>query len=51
MLIESAMCLVKDHEVLPGKEGGVLTTATAFGHVLLERLRADGKMVLKTEEL
>ncbi|ORY93124.1 saccharopine dehydrogenase [Syncephalastrum racemosum] len=51
MLAESALCIVKSHDALPGKEGGILTPATAFGDVLLDRLRADGKMVFEARDL
>ena len=44
MLCESAFCLVLERERLPVAErgGGVWTPATAFGGVLLQRLRAAG---------
>lgn len=51
MLTESALCIVKSYDELPGKEGGILTPATAFGDVLLDRLRADGKMVFEARDL
>jgi short subunit dehydrogenase-like uncharacterized protein len=38
MLAESALCLVEDEPRLPAR-AGVLTPATAFGEVLVERLR------------
>ena len=38
MLAESCLALVQDREKLP-PEGGVLTPATAFGSVLIERLK------------
>lgn len=41
MLCESALCLAQDLESLPPR-AGVLTPATAFGGVLLDRLRARG---------
>lgn len=41
MLAESAICLAVDHARLP-RRAGVLTPATAFGDVLIERLRAAG---------
>jgi short subunit dehydrogenase-like uncharacterized protein len=42
MLGESALCLALDGERLP-ERAGVLTPATAMGHVLVERLRAAGQ--------
>jgi len=44
MLCESAFCLTTDRERLPvaAHGGGVWTPATAFGGVLVERLRAAG---------
>lgn len=41
MLAESALCLAVDRARLP-RRAGVLTPATAFGDVLVERLRAAG---------
>ncbi|KAI9269393.1 saccharopine dehydrogenase [Sporodiniella umbellata] len=51
MLTESALCIVKSLDSLPGKDGGILTPATAFGNVLVDRLRADGGMLLKAENM
>jgi len=44
---ESALALVLDAKALPGgaRHGGVLTPATAFGEVLLKRLRAVGMTI------
>ena len=44
ILCESALALILDHQRLPplGQRGGVLTPATAFGDVLVERLEAVG---------
>jgi short subunit dehydrogenase-like uncharacterized protein len=44
MLAESALALALDFDTLPGgpQRGGVLTPATAFGHVLADRLRRTG---------
>jgi short subunit dehydrogenase-like uncharacterized protein len=44
---ESALALVLDLAVLPGgaRHGGVLTPATAFGDVLVNRLRAAGTTI------
>lgn len=45
MLCESAFCLLGDPGALPvGDQGGIFTPSTAFGGVLLERLRAAGMM-------
>ena len=41
MLAESCLCLVQNRDELP-MGGGVLTPATAFGSVLLERLKRAG---------
>lgn len=41
MLCESALCLALDEEKLPAR-GGVLTTASAMGDVLLDRLTRAG---------
>lgn len=47
MLCESALALVVDRDALPGGPalGGVLTPASAFGDVLLRRLRAAGMRI------
>jgi len=43
MLVESSLCLATQRDQLPiGKEGGVLTPASAMGHLLLERLKKVG---------
>ena len=46
-LCESALCLALQAEELPGGKGrgGVLTAATAFGHVLENRLRNAGMKI------
>ncbi len=49
MLVESAFALYLDRDRLPAR-AGVLTPATAFGDVLVERLRAAG-MVLEVRPL
>lgn len=41
MLSESALCLAQDRERLPAK-AGVLTPASAFGDVLVDRLQRAG---------
>lgn len=51
MVAESALCIVKSLKDLPGKEGGVLTPATAFGHVLLDRLRHNNGMVFEVKDM
>jgi len=50
MLAESALALTLDHERLPpmGKEGGVLTSATALGDVLADRLVKTEKIHIET---
>ena len=52
MLAESALCLAEDSGKIPGK-GGVLTPASAFGTVLIERLLKAGIQIreLPTEGL
>lgn len=42
MLGECGLCLALDEDRLESKGGGLLTTATAMGMPLLERLRAAG---------
>lgn len=51
MVAESALSIVKSYDQLPGKEGGVLTSASAFGNTLLERLRANNGMVFEVQEM
>eukprot|EP01025_Chloroclados_australasicus_P062609 TRINITY_DN8225_c0_g1_i11.p4 TRINITY_DN8225_c0_g1~~TRINITY_DN8225_c0_g1_i11.p4 ORF type:complete len:113 (-),score=13.92 TRINITY_DN8225_c0_g1_i11:377-715(-) len=44
-VLESALCLALQHEELKQggyMEGGILTTASAMGNVLIERLRKAG---------
>ena len=49
MLAESALCLVEDEERLPAR-AGVLTPATAFGDVLVDRLlKRDFTMTVEEE--
>ncbi len=50
MLAESALALTLDHDLLPpmGKEGGLLTPATAMGDVLVDRLRKSEKLHIET---
>lgn len=42
MLGECGLCLALDEDRLESKGGGLLTTATAMGMPLIERLRAAG---------
>ena len=49
MVSECALALVYDRQRIPGK-GGIMTPATAFGQVLVERLNAAG-MELSVEAL
>lgn len=51
MVAESALCLVDNYDELPGKEGGILTPATAFGDVLIKRLRDEGGMDFLVEKM
>lgn len=46
MLTEAALCLIDD---VPGRAGGVLTPAAAFGGVILDRLRTKAGMVFEVE--
>lgn len=41
MIVESALCIIDSYDKLPplARMGGPLTPATAFGEVLVERLR------------
>lgn len=41
---ESALCMVFEREKVPGR-GGLLTPASAFGDVLVERLRKAGTII------
>ncbi|KIY53232.1 hypothetical protein FISHEDRAFT_63417 [Fistulina hepatica ATCC 64428] len=49
---ESALCLLHK-EKLPrlGQRGGVLTTMSAFGDILIDRLRASGRMEIESSLL
>jgi short subunit dehydrogenase-like uncharacterized protein len=51
MVAESALSIVKSLNELPGREGGILTPATAFGNVLLERLTRNGGMVFEVQDM
>ncbi|KAI9476400.1 MAG: saccharopine dehydrogenase [Benjaminiella poitrasii] len=51
MVTESALCIVKSLKDLPGKQGGILTPASAFGHVLLDRLRHNDGMVFEVQDM
>ncbi|KAG0236214.1 hypothetical protein BGW42_003859 [Actinomortierella wolfii] len=53
LLVESAMCLIKEEERTFREnkiQGGLLTPASAFGHVLVQRLRERG-VVLEVAKL
>ena len=51
LIAECALSLVLEADHLPAfaKRGGVLTPMTAFGDVLIERLRASGRMTIESE--
>ena len=51
MIAECALSLVLEAEHLPAfaKRGGVLTPMTAFGDVLIERLKGSGRMTIESE--
>lgn len=51
MIVESALSLVLEADHLPpfAKRGGVLTPMTAFGDVLIERLKASGRITIESE--
>ncbi|GAA5806314.1 saccharopine dehydrogenase [Helicostylum pulchrum] len=51
MVAESALSIVRSLDEIPGKEGGILTPATAFGNVLLDRLRQNQGMVFEVEDI
>ncbi|KAI8338630.1 saccharopine dehydrogenase [Chlamydoabsidia padenii] len=51
MLVESALSIVKSLDALPGKNGGILTPATAFGQVLIDRLTVNGGMVFDVSDI
>ncbi|CAO3625343.1 unnamed protein product [Cunninghamella blakesleeana] len=51
MVAESALCIVRNLDSLPGKEGGILTPATAFGQVLIDRLTATGGMIFEVKDI
>lgn len=51
MVTESALCIIKNLNDLPGKEGGILTPSTAFGNVLLDRLRHNNGMVFEVNDI
>lgn len=50
MLAECGLCLALDEDRLENKTGGVLTTATAMGMPLIERMRAAGMTFKVLEE-
>lgn len=51
MVAESALSIVKSHDSIPGKQGGILTPATAFGQVLIDRLTHNGGMVFEVSDI
>jgi short subunit dehydrogenase-like uncharacterized protein len=51
MVTESALSIVYGYNDCPGKAGGILTPASAFGEVLLKRLRDEGGMDFLVEKL
>ncbi|KAI8332624.1 saccharopine dehydrogenase [Chlamydoabsidia padenii] len=51
MVAESALSIVKNHDSLPGKQGGILTPASAFGQVLIDRLTHEGGMVFEVSDI
>eukprot|EP00698_Gefionella_okellyi_P002650 TRINITY_DN12497_c0_g2_i2.p1 TRINITY_DN12497_c0_g2~~TRINITY_DN12497_c0_g2_i2.p1 ORF type:complete len:433 (-),score=86.10 TRINITY_DN12497_c0_g2_i2:1021-2283(-) len=50
MLVQCAMCIVENFDELPGKQGGFLTPASAFGATLLQRLRGTGMNLAITDD-
>lgn len=50
MLGECGLCLALDDDKLESNKGGVLTTATAMGMPLIERMRSAGMTFQITEE-
>ncbi|KAH7912758.1 Saccharopine dehydrogenase-domain-containing protein [Hygrophoropsis aurantiaca] len=53
MVAESALCIILNGRELPpvAKSGGVLTPMSAFGDVLVERLKACGRIEIRSEIL
>jgi short subunit dehydrogenase-like uncharacterized protein len=51
MVVEAALSIIKSRNEIPGRDGGVLTPSTAFGQVLVDRLKADNKMVIEVEDM
>jgi short subunit dehydrogenase-like uncharacterized protein len=51
MVAEAALSIVYGYDDLPGKSGGILTPASAFGDVLLTRLRNEGGMDFMVEQM
>jgi len=51
MVAESALSIVYGYNNCPGKAGGILTPASAFGDVLLNRLRDEGGMDFLVEKI
>ncbi|KAH8832228.1 Saccharopine dehydrogenase-domain-containing protein [Flagelloscypha sp. PMI_526] len=53
MISESALCFLGSREALPSmtKKGGFLTPMTAFGDILIERLKKTGRFEFKSERV
>ncbi|KAH0828998.1 Saccharopine dehydrogenase-domain-containing protein [Lanmaoa asiatica] len=53
MIAECALCLALEADRLPAfaKRGGVLTPMTAFGDVLIERLKVSGRITIESEAI
>jgi len=51
MVAEAALCAALDRDQCPGRGGGVLTPASAFGKVLVQRLRHAGMELQVGEEI
>jgi short subunit dehydrogenase-like uncharacterized protein len=53
MVSEAALSILLDFDRLPavGREGGILTPASALGDIFVERLRASGKFDLESGPL
>jgi short subunit dehydrogenase-like uncharacterized protein len=51
MIAECALSLILDEDHLPAfaRRGGVLTPMTAFGDVLIGRLKASGRITIESE--
>lgn len=51
MISESALSMVLSYDDLPSvaKKGGILTTSSGLGDVLVKRLEASGRMTFESE--